>query len=124
MPGWAKSPAGEKSVHLLGAVLAVLSAATFALFAFAPAARADDADTLTIGGIVYRLDGIDAPELDQNCLDEIGEVYPCGQLAVEALKRFIAGRPIHATISAPTPSIPSGASASVASPASTCIAGL
>ena len=93
-------------MHLLGAVLAVLSAATFALFAFAPAARADDADTLTIGGIVYRLDGIDAPELDQNCLDEIGEVYPCGQLAVEALKRFIAGRPIHCDDLGPDPKYP------------------
>ena len=40
--------------------------------------RADDADMLTIDGIRYRLDGIDAPEFDQNCLDENGELYPCG----------------------------------------------
>ena len=76
------------------------------LFAFAPAARADDADTLTIGGIVYRLDGIDAPELDQNCLDEIGEVYPCGQFAVEALQKFIAGLPIHCDDLGPDPQYP------------------
>ena len=36
-----------------------------ALFVFAAtAARADDADTLTVDGTPYRLDGIDAPEKD------------------------------------------------------------
>jgi endonuclease YncB( thermonuclease family) len=54
--------------------------------------RADDADTLTIDGTRYRLDGIDAPELDQNCLDADGELYPCGQMAVQELFKFIAGR--------------------------------
>jgi hypothetical protein len=32
-------------------------------------ARADDADLLTVDGTVYRLDGVDAPELDQYCID-------------------------------------------------------
>jgi endonuclease YncB( thermonuclease family) len=65
----------------------------FVLLGFAPA-QAGDADTLTVGGKVYRLDGIDAPEIDQNCIDEDG-VYPCGQLAVEALDKLIADRAIH-----------------------------
>jgi endonuclease YncB( thermonuclease family) len=62
------------------------------LLAFA-AAHARDADTLTIDGTVYRLDGIDAPEIDQNCLGE-GGVYPCGQFALEALEGFVANRRI------------------------------
>jgi endonuclease YncB( thermonuclease family) len=65
----------------------------FLLLAFTPA-RAGDADTLTVDGTVYRLDGIDAPEIDQNCI-EVGGVYPCGQLAIEALEGLIAGRRIH-----------------------------
>ena len=43
--------------------------------------------------VPYRLDGIDAPELDQNCIGENG-VYPCGVFAVEALLDFIANRPV------------------------------
>jgi endonuclease YncB( thermonuclease family) len=65
----------------------------FLLLAFTPA-RAGDADTLTVDGTVYRLDGIDAPEIDQNCI-EVGGVYPCGQLAIEALEGLITGRRIH-----------------------------
>jgi endonuclease YncB( thermonuclease family) len=75
------------------------------LLAFA-SARADDADTLTINGITYRLDGIDAPELDQSCIDEAGDVYPCGQLAREALQQFIAERPIHCDDLGPDPKYP------------------
>jgi endonuclease YncB( thermonuclease family) len=61
---------------------------------FGAAARADDADTLTIDGTRYRLDGIDAPESDQSCLDANGELYPCGRTAIDALERFVAGRPV------------------------------
>jgi endonuclease YncB( thermonuclease family) len=35
-----------------------------AWLAIGPSAGADDADTLTIDGTRYRLDGIDAPEYD------------------------------------------------------------
>jgi endonuclease YncB( thermonuclease family) len=53
---------------------------------------ADDADTLTVEGVRFRLDGIDAPELDQPCLDSAGEVYFCGRKAYEELQKFIAKR--------------------------------
>jgi hypothetical protein len=55
------------------------------LVALTPAAAGDDADTLTIGKIRYRLDGMDAPELDQGCLDARGEFYFCGQVAFQKL---------------------------------------
>jgi endonuclease YncB( thermonuclease family) len=57
------------------------------------AALADDADTLTIGDKRFRLDGIDAPEIDQTCLDGRGQLYPCGRWALEAIDAFSAGRP-------------------------------
>jgi endonuclease YncB( thermonuclease family) len=56
-------------------------------------ARADDAGTLTVDGTVYRLEGIDALELEQHCLDD-GGVYPCGRYAAEALQELIASRPV------------------------------
>jgi Staphylococcal nuclease homologue len=52
----------------------------------------DDADTLTVEGVRFRLDGIDAPEPDQPCLDSAGEVYFCGRKAYDELQKFIAHR--------------------------------
>ena len=60
-------------------------------------ALADDTDTLTVDGKKYRLDGIDAPESDQNCLDGASKLYPCGQVANAALLKFIAGRQVFCT---------------------------
>lgn len=66
-----------------------------AIFAFYSGfAQADDADTLTIDGKEYTLDGVDAPEIDQACLDADGEVYLCGRVAAQALATFVAGRAI------------------------------
>ena len=56
-------------------------------------ALAYDADTLTIDDKRYRLDGIDAPEIDQICLDSRGQPYPCGRWALEAIDALAAGRP-------------------------------
>ncbi len=56
----------------------------------APAQAADliilDADTLKLGAVTYRLDGIDAPEADQVCLDKQGSTWPCGVEARDRLK--------------------------------------
>lgn len=56
---------------------------------------AQDADTIKVDGKRYRLDGIDAPEIDQQCLDAEGALYRCGQAAADALQAFIARRPVH-----------------------------
>jgi hypothetical protein len=40
-------------------------------------AHSQDAGTIKLDGKTYRLDGIDAPETDQNCLNEDGKLYPC-----------------------------------------------
>ena len=41
-----------------------------------------------------RLEGVDAPESRQQCLDDGGRRYSCGQSAREALKGFIRLRPV------------------------------
>ena len=86
-------------------VMRILLILALLLLAFT-SAQANDGDTLTINGITYRLDGIDAPELDQNCIDEVGEVYPCGQLAHKVIQQFIAERPIHCDDLGPDPKYP------------------
>ena len=46
-----------------------------------------DGDTLILNGILYRLDGIDAPETDQVCLDEKRNVWACGLEARDQLRK-------------------------------------
>ena len=53
-----------------------------------------DGDTLLNGGTKFRLDGVDAPETDQICLDEKHTSYKCGVAARDALVKWIANRAI------------------------------
>lgn len=64
-----------------------------------PSARADvegkpevvDGDTLNIGGVVFDLTGIDAPEADQTCTKD-GQTYSCGFQATNVLGFMTAGQ--------------------------------
>lgn len=49
-----------------------------------------DGDTIILANIIkIRMDGIDAPETKQKCLDDTGNEYDCGKLATEHLKQII-----------------------------------
>jgi endonuclease YncB( thermonuclease family) len=52
-------------------------------------ARVVDGDTVAIGPERIRLSGIDAPEIDQTCLDGTGAVWRCGRAAREELIKHI-----------------------------------
>jgi endonuclease YncB( thermonuclease family) len=56
-----------------------------------------DGRTLQIAEIVYRLDGIDAPEFDQICIDEHADPWACGVEARDQLAKLIGGRGVHCT---------------------------
>lgn len=56
--------------------------------------RIVDGDTLTIGLIKVRLEGIDAPETDQVCLNANGLRWTCGIDARDQLALHIGGRDI------------------------------
>jgi endonuclease YncB( thermonuclease family) len=56
-------------------------------------ARAADGDSLVMAGTRIRLEGIDAPELGQNC-GRAGGDYACGREARAALARLVAGRDV------------------------------
>jgi len=51
-----------------------------------------DGDTIQLGDTIYRLDGIDAPELDQLCIDDHADPWTCGLDAREQLSKLIGGR--------------------------------
>ncbi|MEM9313674.1 MAG: thermonuclease family protein [Pseudomonadota bacterium] len=53
-----------------------------------------DGDSLIVAGIEVRLHGMDAPELDQTCLDENGETWACGEAAKDALTELVSGGPV------------------------------
>jgi endonuclease YncB( thermonuclease family) len=59
--------------------------------------RIVDGDTLAIGATKVRLEGIDAPETDQVCLNASGARWACGIDARDQLAAHIAGREINCT---------------------------
>lgn len=53
-----------------------------------------DGDTIVVRGQHVRLAGIDAPEIDQYCLDARGQSYPCGIEASAALSALTRNRDV------------------------------
>ena len=51
--------------------------------------RVVDADTLAFGKEKVRIEGIDAPEMRQQCRDATGAMYACGKAAAAALRARI-----------------------------------
>jgi len=61
-------------------------------FAQSPVAR--DGGTIDLGDITYRLDGIDAPAIDQICIDDHADSWACGVDARDQLAQLIGGREV------------------------------
>src|SRR6478735_4122690 len=62
-----------------------------------------DGDTLQLNGTNYRLDGLDAPEIDQMCLDERGDISPCGVAVRDRLSAYIGKRAVRCDDKGPDP---------------------
>ena len=54
-----------------------------------------DGGTLQLGNVTYRLDGIDAPAVDQMCIDEHADSWTCGVEARDQLAKLIGNRQVH-----------------------------
>ena len=72
---------------------------TLALVAASPSFAANstvrDGGTLDVGGVTYRLGGIDAPTPDQLCLDDHADSWTCGADARDQLTRLIGDHNVH-----------------------------
>jgi len=73
----------------------ILGAILLATPALAASAIVHDGDTIQLGDVTYRLDGIDAPELDQICIDDHADPWSCGVDARDQLTKLINGRAVH-----------------------------
>jgi len=72
-----------------------LVVAGFVFTDVAAAATARDANSIQLGDTTYRLDGVDAPELDQPCINDHADPWTCGLDARDQLTKLIAGRSVH-----------------------------
>ena len=77
---------------LLLLVLILLTTQSFATEVTGPALVVDG-DTVEVGSIKIRLQGIDAPETDQVCLDQKSERWNCGVVARDELRKHTAVAP-------------------------------
>lgn len=53
-----------------------------------------DANSIQIADVTYRLDGVDAPELDQVCIDDHADPWTCGLEARDQLTKLIKSRSV------------------------------
>jgi endonuclease YncB( thermonuclease family) len=70
-----------------------------AMFAISPSFAANsavrDAGTIDVGGVTYRLGGIDAPAADQVCINEQADSWACGAEARDQLTSMIGDHDVH-----------------------------
>jgi endonuclease YncB( thermonuclease family) len=71
-------------------ILVILSASPG--FASSPIVR--DGGSIELADATYRLDGIDAPALDQFCIDDHADAWACGVDARDQLTSLIGGREV------------------------------
>ena len=80
------------SKKFLFAALALLLPSLASAADITGAARIREADTIQIGNSRIRLSGIDAPSVDQLCLNHKGDRWTCGVAARDELIRHTEGR--------------------------------
>ena len=74
--------------------LVLMLAALSATQGWAAEAIVRDGGTVQLADMTYRLDGIDAPELDQICIDEHADPWACGVEARDQLAKLIGSRQV------------------------------
>ncbi len=79
---------------LIGAVMAL----AIGIGAVSAEIKIVDGDTFDLGETRYRLNGIDAPEVGQSCLDARGQAWRCGRAAMDALYDLTIGKKIACSV--------------------------
>src|SRR5689334_23976335 len=71
--------------------------------AFAATATVKDGATLQLANNTFRLDGIDAPAVDQMCIDEHADGWTCGVEARDQLTKLVEGKQVRCGDLGPDP---------------------
>ena len=71
--------------------------------ALAATATIKDGGTLQLANNTFRLDGIDAPAVDQMCIDEHADSWACGVEAREQLTKLVGGKQVRCGDLGPDP---------------------
>jgi endonuclease YncB( thermonuclease family) len=79
---------GAVRKHLF-ALIVIVAMPCGAQLSHAASVRVADGDTIELGGQRIRLQGIDAPELHQDCRDAAGRNWACGRRAQSELRKLI-----------------------------------
>jgi endonuclease YncB( thermonuclease family) len=89
---------------LVGTAAASVTRALIAAFlmiaatpSWADEVNVTDGVTLIVDGATYRLDGIEAPQTDQTCLDDKGAAWTCGIEARDRLRDYVRKRDVRCT---------------------------
>jgi endonuclease YncB( thermonuclease family) len=77
-------------MRMLILILAIFAASQ----CLAAGANVRDGGTVDVAGVTYRLDGIDAPEIDQMCIDDHADPWACGVEARDQLSSLIGGHEV------------------------------
>jgi endonuclease YncB( thermonuclease family) len=89
----------ERHRHLFQLLIMRRFILILAIFAASPSFAANsvvrDGGSIDLGGVTYRLDGIDAPALDQICIDDHADSWTCGIDARDQLAGLIGNRDVH-----------------------------
>src|SRR6187397_1916256 len=94
---------------LLPALASILLLIPSVSVSCAATATVKDGATLELaGGNTSRLDGIDAPAVDQMCIDEHADPWACGVEAREQLTKLIGGKQVRCGDLGPDPAIKKG----------------
>lgn len=73
---------------------AAIAVAAMPAASLAEPVHLSDGNSFRLGDRRYRLHGIDAPELHQECKDGNGRNWPCGKRARSELRRLIGNHPL------------------------------
>ena len=73
--------------NLISILLSIFLTTLFSWSAFGQ--RVIDGDTIELRNLKIRLQGVDAPELNQRCQTSDGFLYDCGQKSAEKLKNLL-----------------------------------
>ena len=75
-------------------IAALLSVVLPTIRSEAATATVRDGSTLQLGNVTYRLDGIDAPTIDQLCIDQNADNWTCGLEARDQLSKLVEGKQV------------------------------